>query len=159
MQTIERLASGEDVVSEFNDVGQLLEQAEEYYDTLGLSLSMAILKNNTIVLSSKHWMNNCYIEVEQIDNNNKFVFGLWDIITCVSRDIGRELDRTPPETGFVFVSNLNRNQTLKVYDAIIRELGDRKLDFDVIKQFNFFGWNVTEQNTVKIPWIVGIDWN
>lgn len=155
MDSIERLVSGEDVVSEFNDVEQLMEKAEQYYDSLGLALSFAVLKNNVIVLSSKHWLKNCYIEVEQVDDDKNFVYGLWDIISTVSRDINRELERTPPETNFVFISKLNRDQTQKVYDALVKQLGERKLDFDVIEQYNLFGWDINDTNAIKIPWIHG----
>lgn len=159
MENIERIAAGEDVIDEFNDVGALLEQGEQYYDSLGLSLSMAILNDNVIVLSSKHWLRNCYIEIQQVDDDKKFVFGLWDILTTVSRNINRELDRNDNETKFVYISKLNRDQTQKVYEAIIEEIEDRRLDFDVVERYNFFGWNVNEENTVKIPWVVGLNWD
>lgn len=159
MQNIERLASGEDFISEFNDVQQLIEKGEEYYDSLGLALSMAVLNNNSIVLSSKHWLKNYYIEVQQIDDDEKFVFGLWDVIITVSREINRELERNPNETNFVFITKLNREQTAKVYESVIQELNNRKLDFDVVEQYNLFGWNANNANTIKIPWIVGIDYN
>ena len=159
MQNIERLATGEDVVSEFNDVQQLFEKTEQYYDSLGMSLSMAVRKDNVIVLSSKHWLRNCYIEVQQIDDDDKFVYGLWDILVTVSRIIKRELERVPPETKYVFVSKLSRAQTIKVYEAIIQELEDRKLEYDVVEQYNVFGWNVDQDNCVGIPWVVGIEWN
>lgn len=158
MNNIERLATGEDVVSEFSDVQQILEKTEQYYDSMGMALSMAILKDNVIVLSSKHWMKNCYIEVQQIDDDDKFVYGLWDVLVQTSRNINRELERSNGETKYVFIPKLNRQQTTKVYEAIIQELQDRKLDFDVVEQLNFFGWNVTEENTVKIPWVAGIKW-
>jgi hypothetical protein len=160
MQNIERLATGEDVVSEFNDVQQLLEKTEQFYDSLGLSLSLAVLKNNVIVLSSKHWLKNYYIEVQHPEeqNNDKFVYGLWDILVSVSREIKREFDRCNGVTHYLYITNLNRAQTAKVYDAIIQELQDRKLDFDVVQQYNPFGWYVTTENAVGIPWVVGIDW-
>jgi len=158
MQNIERLSTGEDVVSEFNDVQEILNQTEEYYDSMGMALSMAVLANNTIVLSSKHWLTNYYIEVQQPDNDAKFVYGLWDIIVQTSRNINRELDRSANEDKYVFISKLNRDQTKKVYDSMIKELEDRKLDFDVVQQYNIFGWNVTDTNCVKIPWISGIKW-
>jgi hypothetical protein len=141
--------------NEFNDVQQILQQTEEYYDSMGLALSMAVLTSNIIVLSSKHWIKNCYIEVQiQPQSDDKFVYGLWDIIVQTARNINRELDRASNENKYVYISNLNREQTTKVYNTIIKELEDRKQNFDIVEQYNFFGWNVTDLNCVKIPWIV-----
>lgn len=159
MENIERLASGEDVVSEFNDVQQLLEKTEQYYDSLGLALSLAVLKRNVIVLSSKHWIKNCYIEIKHptAENNDKFVYGLWDVLVSVSRSIKREFDRSKGISHYLYISNLNRSQTSSVYDAIIEEIRSRELEFDVIQQYDSFGWYVNKENTVGIPWITGID--
>lgn len=157
IERIERITSGEDIIDEFNDVQYIIEKGEEYYDNWGMSLSFGVLKNNIIVLSSKHWLRNCYIEVQSQTNDkiDKFVFGLWDVVVQTSRNVKRELQRKEGETKYVFISNLNRTQTTKVYQAIIEELNCRKLDFDIVCKTNIFGWDINDINAVRIPWVVG----
>jgi hypothetical protein len=114
------------------------------------------MKNNVIALSSKHWLKNAYIEIKDDSEvvDGKFVFGLWDIITQTSNTIGRELERYNKDSSYVYISNLSRDQTLKVYKELIKELQSRKLSFDVDAKWEMWGWNVGEDNTIHIPWII-----
>jgi hypothetical protein len=146
-------------LKEIQQTVEIIEGCEEYYDNWGMNLSMSVLKNNTIVLSSKHWLRNCYIEIQPDTKDDKFVFCLWDILIKVSRDIKRELRRDEGETNFVFISNLNRDQTFNVYEKIIQEIENRDLNFVIVDSTELLGWNVTEENAVKIPWIAGFDWD
>lgn len=157
IQNVDNVTIGDVIQTTLEEI----HETEVYYDSLGMALSMAVLKNNIIVLSSKHWMKNCYIEVqvpETENNNDKFVYGLWDVLVKISRTINREFDRASNEDKYVYISNLNRAQTAQVYESIIKELEDRNLEFDVVEQYNIFGWNVTHENCVKIPWIAGFKW-
>jgi hypothetical protein len=145
------------------------EIAENYYDNWGLSLHIAILKNNVIALSSKHWVKNYYIEVKDNDNNDSdktemgesssnesklkgSAFGLWDIIIRASNEVSRELDRD--SNYYVYISNLNREQTQKIYDEILSQLRSQKgWSFDVVPKWQMYGWNATKDNTIPPPWL------
>ena len=147
----------QDEINEIVYATKELKKVENYYDAWGLSLSIAIMKNDTIALSSKHWIKNYYIEVhDDTDTENKFVFGLWDIVTQTSNTIGRELERCNNDTSYVFIPNLSREQTEKVYKEIISELQSRKIDFDVDEKWELWGWEVNDINCVHIPWIIPI---
>jgi hypothetical protein len=138
------------------------EIAENYYDTWGLSLHIAILKNNVIALSSKHWAKNYYIEVRntsdaiggsdnQLDVNGS-IFGLWNIIIRASNKVSRELDRDSDH--YVYISNLNRDQTHKLYEEILSQLRSQKeTSFDVVSKLQIYGWDVTKNNTIPPPWL------
>lgn len=152
-----------DIINNINEIVSVvneIKKAEPYYDAWGFNLSIAILKTNVIVLSSKHWLKNCYIEVytgknkSDADTKSQFVFGLWDIITQMSTTIKRELERNDNITSYVYITELNRDQTLKVYEEIVNEIRSRNLEFDVVEKWNWLGWDVNEENTVKIPWVV-----
>lgn len=162
LECIERLVSGEDTISEIKDIQCLLLDSGNYYDTFGLRLSIGVLKNSTIVLSSKHWLKNYYIKVQPQDKNNindKFVIGLWDVLIHISRTINREIEHDKDETHFVFIPNLNRDQTTKIYEAITTEITKRKFTSDIMTSIDVLGWNVNKDNAVKIPWVSGFVWD
>lgn len=149
-----------------NDINQIvyveneLKQVENFYDNWGFSLYMAVLKPNMIVLSSKHWLKDCYIEIDITTNPkilDQFVFGLWDIITQTSTTIKRSLERNNKVKSYVYITQLNREQTLKVYNELINELYSRKLQFDIFEKWNLFGWEVNDENAQKIPWVTNGD--
>jgi hypothetical protein len=152
-----------EIIKDLIEAVKDFEIAENYYDTWGLSLHIAILKNNVIALSSKHWAKNYYIEVKNdedttatatvaSDKLNKSVFGLWDIIIRTSSQVSRELDRD--DLHYVYIPNLNRDQTCKVYEEILTQLRSQKgCSFDVVPKWELYGWNVTIDNTVSPPWL------
>jgi hypothetical protein len=181
VERIERIVGGEDLVSEVMDMEGLMEVAEEYYDSLGMRLSMAVMEPGVIVLSSKHWMKNCYIEVSRGINNVDSLFAdtgcaaqnaktnecvgprmsleLWDTLLTVSKKIKRELEHAPSDITHVYITRLNRTQTLKVYDSIIEELNNRGLVTDIVEQYDLFGWSLDKDLTVEIPWVKGFKWD
>lgn len=111
---------------------------ESYYDAWGLCLSIAILKDNRIALSSKHWLKNYYIECDNCD---------WDIIKDVAKTIDREISHNSHDTTYVYITNLNREQTTNVYNLIVSKLREKQIDFDVSECFEFT-WQANKNNCV-----------
>ncbi len=148
----------EKLIPELLTVAAELQQLEKYYDEYGMCISFAVLTNNCIAVSSKHWLRNSYIEIKKDqlpwpDTNEKLVYGLWDIIIRVAQNISRVLERDEGENKFVYISKLNRVQTNAVYDELVQEITKRGLLVDVVNGYDLFGWHVTENNCVKIPWV------
>lgn len=171
-ESMERIISGEDVISEISDMQIVMESAEQYYDSMGMQLSIAVMEPGVLVLSSKHWLKNCYIEVSRGVENVSLLFEedkervhaprmtleLWDVLLCVSKKIDRILEHNENNDNYVFITHLNRSQTLKVYNTILEELKNRGLLYDMVEQYDLLGWDLKEEITVQIPWIKGFDW-
>jgi hypothetical protein len=139
-----------------NNIDQVVEivnemrESESYYNLFGLSLFISVTNDSKIVLSSKHWIKNCYIDVrsdkgEVIEGND-----LWDIIT---KSISQPFERYEHVTWYVFIPNLNKNDTNGIYNAIIAEIKKRNLNTDTVETWDFFGWKITQTNACKIPWL------
>lgn len=128
------------VVDLINDV----KESETYYDALTFSLYIAVTNDNKIVMSSKHWAKNCYIEIDIQEGS------LWDI---VSNSTTKTFERYDGISWYVFINGLNRNDTNIVYDSVLSEIKKKGYKFDVIEKWDVFGWTITEENTTQIPWL------
>jgi hypothetical protein len=119
---------------------------------LSFDLCISIMKNdskdNTIVLSTKFWAKNYYVNIYNDDKN--LHFGLWDIITYVSYNESFELTRSSDNT-FVVISNLNKEQTNNFFFKIINEIIYRKFPFETKA---IWSWYPSKNNILSIPWII-----
>ena len=148
----------EKLIPEILAVTAELQQLEKYYDEYGMCMSFAVLTNNCIAVSSKHWLRNSYIEIKKDelpwpDTGERLTYGLWDIIIQVAKNMSRVLERDEGETKFVYISKLNRVQTASAFDELVREVTKRGLLVDIVNGYDLLGWNVTDKNCVKIPWV------
>lgn len=112
---------------------------ENYYDSWGLCLSIAILKDNRIALSSKHWLKNYYIEYANPD---------WNIIRDVAKTINREITHNSNDNSHVYITNLNREQTANIYELIINKLKENQINFDVSECLEFT-WQANKKNCIS----------
>lgn len=118
-----------------------IKAAEDYYDSMGLALCFGVIDKKIIALSSKHWLHNYYIETFSKGTD------LWQLIRDVIAKISREfthLDMKNPY--YAYVSNLNREQTEKVYYALLNELQVQNIKHDIVECWELYGWKVNAQN-------------
>lgn len=146
-------------IEEIQQLEHVVLNIEKFYDNLGLSLSFVVLKNNTLVMSSKHWLYNYYIHISNPFNNinkqhKKFTLidELWEILIQLSRKINRGFQVGENDKYMIYLSKLNRTQTSHIYEMIITELNNRNLNFLITKSFDILGWK--NDNATKIPWIM-----
>lgn len=101
-------------IQNIQDVVTALEKVKGFWDETGLDMHIAVLENNTIAVSTKHWLRVHYIVTKNLDN-------AWEnVLKVVSELIGRKLIRS--EKGdYVYVNKLSKNQTQKVFDAIVAQ--------------------------------------
>ena len=131
------------------EIANEIKETENYYDTFGLSLYMSVTNDSKIVLSSKHWMKNCYIDVRTSDGSHVDGNELWDII---SKSITKPFERYDRFMWYIFITSLNRSNTNDTYNSIISEIKRRSYICDTVEKWDLSGWKVNEQNAVKIPW-------
>lgn len=127
-----------DVIEGIVTIEKYYDILENYYDEWGLCLYIAILNNNKIALSSKHWLKNYYVECSNLD---------WNIIKNVAKTINREISHNAQDTSYVFITNLNREQTSNVYQLILNELKENKIIFDISECWEL-NWQVNQNNCV-----------
>ena len=124
-------------------------ESENYYDSFGLSLYISVTNDSKIVLSSKHWMKNCYIDVRKSDGTHVDGNELWDVI---SKSITKSFERYDSILWYIFINSLNRASTNDIYNSIISEIKKRSYMCDTVEKWDISGWKVSELNAVKIPW-------
>lgn len=122
---------------------ELLHEFEQFYDAWGLALSIAVLSNKQIALSSKHWLKNYYIKAPSVESSI-----LWDVIKTTVHSIKRELTASPDEP-YVYVTNLSRSQTNKLYDVLIEELDRREIGIEVMEVWECYGWQADATNIIR----------
>lgn len=111
-------------------------------------LSIYIIKNDTIVLSSIIWPKYYYIKI--YTEGESFDFGLWDIVMNVSYKKSLKLIRSHDNTKLL-IYNLNRHETNNVVFEIIKEIKSRTLSFETKESFF---WNSIKDDFLQIPWII-----
>ena len=132
------------------EIANEAKESENYYDSFGLSLYISVTNDSKIVLSSKHWLKNCYIDVRTSTNDKVEGNELWDI---VSKSITKSFERYDGIDWYIFVTNLNRSDTNSVYNSILSEIKKRDCICDTVEKWDVSGWKITEQTAVKIPWL------
>ena len=112
------------IVNTLQEIEKDYEIAKGFWDAQGLALYLAVKRNGSVGISTKHWTDVVYLETQ-----NSSPHELWLILGKVTDAIGRTMVRA--ERGsFVYIPNLNEEQTEEVYNKIVTELQSQKIIFD-----------------------------
>ena len=116
------------------DVKDGAEKLKGYWDETGLDMHIAVKKDSTVVVETKHWVRKHYVQT------NLNTDTIWELLGNMSNKIGRKLIRS--EKGpYVYINKLSVKQTQKVFDLLIEELGVSKDDISRVWEIN---WDIDD---------------
>lgn len=125
------------IVNTLEELKKDYEMIKGFWDSTGLALYLAVKQNGSIGVSTKHWTDVMYIQTQ-----NCTTLQLWQILGKVTDNIGRTMVRS--ERGsYVYIPNLNEQQTEEVYNKIVSELQSENIVFDEVYKMEW-EWDVAD---------------
>lgn len=119
------------IVKTLEELDSDYEKVKGFWDDLGFAFYISVKKNGSIGLCSKHWAEVVYLQTVNCTTDQ-----LWRLVADTMNAASRTMVQA--ENGnYVFVSNLNEEQTDKMFNLLKKHLQTANIEFDKVLKLEF----------------------
>ena len=106
------MSTVDDYIADIEMIVDTVEKIKGFWDETGLDMHIAVLRDQTISISTKHWYRVHYIKTVNLDDP-------WDkVLKQISEKYGRKLIRST-KGKYVYIHKLNEIQTKEIFNEIV----------------------------------------